>query len=91
MLFSLVDHTVHIRTETCMKIAFKQRFLPKLAFLGISSQNYAKASQVFHNITKLKSITMQMVSDFMHFDTIALRQKIAIWKVDGYNIRSVYI
>ena len=44
VFFSLVDHTVHIRTETCMKIAFKQHFLPKNAFLGISSQNYAKAS-----------------------------------------------
>ena len=34
---------------------------------------------------------MQMISDFMHLDTIALRQKNEIWKVDGYNIRSVYI
>ena len=47
---SLVDHTVHIRTEACMKIAFKQRFHPppphlkKNAFLDISSPNYAKAS-----------------------------------------------
>ena len=48
-------------------------------------------SQVFHNIAKPKSITMQMVSDFMHFHTIALRQKIATRKMGGYNIRSVYI
>ena len=34
---------------------------------------------------------MQMISDFMRFDTIVLRQKNMIWKVDGYNIRSVYI
>ena len=34
---------------------------------------------------------MQMISDFMHFDTITLRQKNAIWKVDSYNIRSVYM
>ena len=35
---------------------------------------------------------MQMISDFMHFDTVALWQKNnAIWKVDGYNIRSVYL
>ena len=34
---------------------------------------------------------MQMISDFMHFDTIAIWQKIAIWKVDGYNSRSVHI
>ena len=34
---------------------------------------------------------MHMISDFMHFDNIAFRQKKnAIWKVDGYNIRSVY-
>ena len=33
---------------------------------------------------------MQVISAFMDFDTIALRQKNAIWKVDGYNIRSVY-
>ena len=33
---------------------------------------------------------MQMISGFMHFDTIALRKKNAIWKVYGYNIRSVY-
>ena len=33
---------------------------------------------------------MQKISDFMHFDTIALSQKNATWKVDGYNIRSVY-
>ena len=33
---------------------------------------------------------MQMISDFMHLVTIMLRQKYAIWKVDGYNIRSVY-
>ena len=33
-----------------------------------------------------------MISDFMHYDTIALRQKKnAIWKVGGYNIRSVYM
>ena len=34
---------------------------------------------------------MQMISDKMHFDIIALWQKNAIWKVDGYNILSVYI
>ena len=34
---------------------------------------------------------MHMISDFMHFDTIAFRQKIkSVWKIDGYNIRSVY-
>ena len=89
MCIRLVDHTVVIRTKTCMKIAFKERFLPKIAFLDISCQNYAKTSQVFQNTAKLKSITMQMISDFMHVHTIALRQKNAIWKVDGYNIRSV--
>ena len=31
---------------------------------------------------------MQMISDLMYFDTIELRQKNAISKVDGYNIRS---
>ena len=41
--------------------------------------------------TKLKSMSMQMISDKMHFDTVALRQKNAIWKVEGYNIRSVYV
>ena len=61
-----------------MKIAFKECFLPKIAFLDISSPNYAKTSQVFQNIAKLKSIIMQIISDFMHFDTIALRQKNAI-------------
>ena len=77
----LVHHTVHIRTKTCMKFVFKQRFLKKKkqkkkqAFLDISSQNCAEASKIFQNIAKLKSITMQMISDFMHFDTIALRQK----------------
>ena len=44
MFIGLVDHTVYIRTETCMKIAFKQRFVPKIAFLDVSSQNYAKAA-----------------------------------------------
>ena len=33
---------------------------------------------------------MRMISDFMHFDTIAFRQKKSVWKVDGYNIRSVH-
>ena len=66
-----------------MKFVFKQRFLKKKKkkknpFLDISSQNCAEASQVFQNISKLKSITMQMISDFMHFDTIAHRQKNAI-------------
>ena len=83
VFISLVHHTVHIRTKTCMKFVFKQRFLKKKkkkkkkkeAFLDISSQNCAEASQIFQNIAKLKSITMQMISDFMHFDTIALRQK----------------
>ena len=66
--------------------------LKQLHFLDISSQNYAKASQIFQNIAKLKSVTMHMISDFMHFDTIAFRQKKkSVWKVDGYNIRSVYI
>ena len=31
VFISLVDHTVNIRTETCMKIVFK-RFLPKITF-----------------------------------------------------------
>ena len=75
MFIILVDHTVHIHTKTYMKFVFKQCFLKKKAFLDISSQNCAKASQIFQNIAKLKSITMQMISDFMHFDTIALRQK----------------
>ena len=44
VFISLVDHIVHIRTETCIKIALKQRFLTEIAFLDISSQNYAKAS-----------------------------------------------
>ena len=30
---------------------------------------------MFQNIAKLTSITMHMISDFMHFDTIAFRQK----------------
>ena len=30
------------------------------------------------------SMSMQMISDKMHFDTMIL------WKVDGYNILSVY-
>ena len=79
VFISLVHHTVHIRTKTCMKFVFKQRFLKKeikiKAFLDISSQNCAEALQIFQNIAKLKSITMQMISDFMHFDTIAIRQK----------------
>ena len=78
MFISLVDYTVQIRTKTCMKIAFKQRILPQSAFLDISSQKHAKTSQVFQNVTKLKSITIQMSSDFMHFDFIVLRQKNAI-------------
>ena len=78
VFISLMDHTVHRRTKTCVTIAFKQRFLPKFAFLDISSQNYAKTPQVFQNIAKLKSMTMQIISDFMHFDTIALRQKNSI-------------
>ena len=86
MFISLVDHNVHIHIKTCMKIAFKQCFLPEIAFLDVSSQNSAKTSQIFQNIAKLKSMTMQMISDFMYFDTIGLRQKNAIWKVDGYII-----
>lgn len=31
-----------------------------------------------------------MISDRMHFDTTAFMQEYAIWKVDSYNIRSVY-
>ena len=74
----MVDHTVHIRTKTYMEIVFKERYLPKNAFLDTSSKHYAKTSQVFQNIAKLNSITMHMISDFMHFDTITLRQKNAI-------------
>ena len=83
MFISLVDRTVRIHSKTFMKIAFKQCFLPKIAFLDISSQNYAKTSQVLQNVAKLKSIIIQMISDFMHFDTIVLRQKNSIWKVDS--------
>ena len=54
VFISLVDHTVHIHTKTCMTITFKQHFLPKIALLGISSHNYAKVSQVFQNVAKLK-------------------------------------
>ena len=36
-------------------------------------------------------MSMQMISDKMHFDTITLRPKTAIWKVEGYNIRSVHV
>ena len=35
-------------------------------------------------------MSMQMISDKMHFDAVALRPKNAIWKVDGYNISLVY-
>ena len=92
MFISLVDHTVHIRTKTCMKIAFKQCILPKIAFLlYIFLPKTMPKHQVLQNIAKLKSIIMQMIFDFMHFDTIVLRQKNAIWKVDGYNVRSVYM
>ena len=66
-------------------------FYQKIAYLDISSPNYAKTSQVFQNIVTIKSIAMQMISDFMHFHVIALRQKNTIWKVDGYNIRSMCI
>ena len=80
VFISLVAHILDFCTKTCMKIAFMQHLLPKIAFLDISSQNYAKTSQVFQNIAKLESMTMQMISDFMHFDTIVLRLKNAIWK-----------
>ena len=70
-VYYLVDLTVHIHTKTSMKFVFSK----KNTFFDISSQNCAKASQIFQNIAKLKSIPMQMISDFMHFDTIALRQK----------------
>ena len=43
------------------------------------------------NTAKLMSLSIQMISDKMQFDTIALRQKNAIWKVDDYNIISVYV
>ena len=87
---SLVHNTVHIGTKTCMKIVSKQRFLPNFLFLDILPQKYAKTSHVFQIIAILKSMTMQKIFDFMHFHTTALRQKNAVWKVDGYNIRSVY-
>ena len=89
MFISLVDRTVHIRTKTCMNIAFKQRFFPRIAFSDISAKHYTETSQVFQNIAKLKSMIIQTISEFMHFDTIALRQKNTISKVEGYNIRSV--
>ena len=53
VFISLVDHTVHIRTNTCIKITFQQHILPQIAFLDISSQNHARTSQVFQSITKL--------------------------------------
>ena len=36
-------------------------------------------------------MSMHMIPDKMHFDTIVLRPNNAIWNVDGYNIRSVYL
>ena len=75
MFIGLVDHIFHTRTKTFKKIAFKQVFSQTIVFLDIFSQNCAKASQIFQNIAKLKSITMHMISDFMHFDTVAFRPK----------------
>ena len=74
MFIGLIDHTVHIRTR---ELRLSNVFSQTVAFLDISSQNCAKASQihVFQNIAKLKSITMHMISDFTHFDTVAFRQK----------------
>ena len=31
-VYQFVDHTVHIRTKTCMKIVSEQRFFPKISF-----------------------------------------------------------
>ena len=78
MFISVEDHSVHFPTQTRLKIVVKQYFLPDIPFLDISSQNYLKTLQVFQNMAKLKSITVQMISDFMHVVTIALRQRNAI-------------
>ena len=40
---------------------------------------------MFQNTAKLMSMSKQMISDKMQFNTIAFRQKNAIWKVDVYN------
>ena len=52
LFISLVNHIVHIRTETCMKIALKQRFLPpKNAFLDIF---FPKLSQSIKGISQYR-------------------------------------
>ena len=89
VFISRVDHFVATRTKIRMKIALKKLFLQKQTICYFFSPKTCITTKVFQNTAKLMSISMQMISDKMHFDTIALRQKNAIWKVDGYNILSV--
>ena len=79
----MMDHSVTTRTNIWMKIALKNNLFSK--------QNvfYCFTPKTFQNTAKMMFMSMQMIYDKMHFDTIALRQKNAIWNVDGCNILSV--
>ena len=68
VLFSLVDHIIHICIKTWLKIRLSNVFSTKCNVLSFSSQNYA-----FHNTAEKKSMSMQMISDEMHSDTIEIR------------------
>ena len=75
---SRVNHIVTIRTKIWMKIAFKKPFLQKMIFNFFFSLKLCNTTKVFQNTANLKSISLQMISDKMHFDAVALRPKNAI-------------
>ena len=78
VFISRVDHLVIIHTKVWLKIAFKKLYLQINDFLKFFCPKLCDTRKVFQNTANLKSMSMQMISDKMHFDAVALRPKYAI-------------
>ena len=80
VFFSRVYLFVTICTKTALKIALKKLFFQKNWFFKFLSPELCIKIKVLQNTAQPKSMSMQMISGKIHFDTIALRQNNAIWK-----------
>ena len=61
-----------------LKIFKKKKKKKKKDLFNFFSPKLCNTTKVFQNTANLKSMSMQMISDKMHFDAVALRPKNAI-------------
>ena len=72
---TLLDLIIHICIKTSITMRLNKVFSQKLHFLKFSPQNYAFHNRHSNVLLNGNSMSMQMISDEMHSDTIAIREK----------------